>query len=122
MLVPYTYRATVVSVHDGDTFTAILDLGFDLSFRTSVRLAGCNARELAMPGGKEARDHLAELLADQHIVLASAKWDKYGGRIDAVVTLVDGGLALSARLVADGWAAAWDGRGPAPVPAWPRAA
>ena len=58
----YIYRATVVDVHDGDTFTADIDLGFNIGIRYRVRLAGCNAIELNQPGGYEARAHLLGLL------------------------------------------------------------
>jgi endonuclease YncB( thermonuclease family) len=50
----YTYNATVVGVHDGDTCTLDIDLGFRTHRIQPVRLAGCNARELADPGGQEA--------------------------------------------------------------------
>ena len=122
-MTPYTYWATVVSVHDGDTFTASLDLGFDLSFRTAVRLSRCNARELSMPGGREARDNLAAVLAAAPaITLTSTTWDKFGGRIDADVELVhrDEAQDLVGKLVATGWAAPWDGKGTRPLPPWPR--
>jgi endonuclease YncB( thermonuclease family) len=46
-------------------------------------------------------------------------WDKYGGRVDGLVRDLRG-LDVAAQLVADGWASLWDGRGPAPTPAWPR--
>jgi endonuclease YncB( thermonuclease family) len=94
----------------------------------AFRLLGCNARELAEPGGVEARDHLAGLVLDvgvpvglgrRGVVLTSVKRDKYGGRYDAAVTLPDGS-DLVAGLIAGQWAAPWDGRGPRPVPPWPR--
>ena len=119
--VPYTYRALVFDVHDGDTFTAALDLGFGLSFKTAVRLVGCNARELSMPGGQEARANLVAKFGSVgwHIMLTSMAWDKFGGRVDAAVTLPDGS-DLATGLIVDGWAAAWNGTGAKPVPPWPR--
>lgn len=119
----YRYTAVVVEVHDGDTFTADVDLGFGVWLRgQSYRLAGCNARELAEPGGIEARDHLrVPLPAGARVTLTSIRPDKYGGRYDAAVTLPDGS-DLTNLLVADGWAALWNGRGSRPVPPWPRAA
>lgn len=116
----YVYRATVVSVHDGDTLTLDVDLGFFVHVVVPFRLAGINARELAQPGGPEARDHLAMLLpAGAVVTVASIKPDKFGGRWDAAITCdIFGDLA--AELVASQWAAAWDGTGPKPVPPWPR--
>jgi endonuclease YncB( thermonuclease family) len=120
---PYRWPAVVTAVHDGDTITADVNLrGFGVWVRGQVfRLAGCNARELAEPGGLEARDHLRELLnfGENSVTLTSIRPDKFGGRYDCAITLPDGS-DLVAELIADGWAAAWDGRGIKPVPSWPR--
>lgn len=117
----YRYEAVITAVHDGDTITADISLGFGVWMRAQVfRLLGCNARELADLGGPEARLNLAALLlAGPAVTLTSVKPDKYGGRWLAVVTLPDG-VDLVARLVAEQWAAAWNGRGEKPVPPWPR--
>jgi hypothetical protein len=42
----YSYYATVTEVHDGDTFAAELDLGFNLTHKVSIRLFGVNTAEL----------------------------------------------------------------------------
>jgi endonuclease YncB( thermonuclease family) len=49
--------------------------------------------------------------------LISVAYDKYGDRVDGDVLL--NGESLSARMIRDGYAAPWDGRGKAPVPPWP---
>lgn len=122
---PYLFNATVVSVHDGDTINVVVDRGmFDYAgtpeHPVPVRLVGCNARELRSPGGREARDYLAGLLpAGTAVVLATVRPDKYAPRWDAVVSTADI-PDVAAALVADGWAAAWDGTGRAPVAPWPR--
>lgn len=124
MLYPaYRYVATVTAVHDGDTITADVDLGFGVWVRAQVfRLLGLNARELADPGGPEARDNLAGLLLPPTLMpavtLTSLKPDKYGGRWLAVITLADG-RDLTSLLIATGWAAPWNGKGTKPVPPWP---
>ncbi len=117
----YRYEAVVTAVHDGDTITADVSLGFGVWMRTQAfRLLGCNARELADPGGSEAHINLAALLlAGPAVTLTSVKPDKYGGRFDAVITLPDG-TDLVSRLIAEQWAAPWNGRGAKPVPPWPR--
>jgi endonuclease YncB( thermonuclease family) len=117
---PYVYNAIVVTVHDGDTLTLGVDLGFDLRDTVPFRLLGCNARELSQEGGPEARDHLAALLPPfARVKIASVKPDKFGGRYDAAVLLADG-TDVVAQLVDQQWAAAWDGTGTKPVPPWPR--
>lgn len=116
----YVYNATVTRVVDGDTLDLDVDLGFSVHYRTSVRLLGCNARELSQDGGKEARDNLRALLpVGTAVTVATVKADKYGGRWDAQVTLADG-QDLVTLLISTQWAAAWDSIGTRPVPPWPR--
>lgn len=117
----YRYAAVVLSVHDGDSVVADVDLGFGMwMHKGHFRLLGLNARELDEPGGPEACDNLAALLPSMAAVtLTSVKPDKYGERWLAVLTLADGAV-LNDRLIAEGWAAAWNGRGVKPLPPWPR--
>jgi len=113
----YIYSATVLNTHDGDTATMVVALGFDVTIRLKCRLSGLNARELASPGGPEARDHLAQMLAAGPVTVESVHWDQFGGRFDAVVYA--GGVNVCAQMIADGYASPWNGRGPRPVPPWP---
>jgi endonuclease YncB( thermonuclease family) len=117
---PYIYNATVQRVIDGDTVVLNVDLGFNTWVNAQTfRLVGMNAREKSMAGGKEAAAHLSELLPHGTAVLVrSVKNDKYGGRYDAMIELSDG-RDLSDLLIASGYGAAWDGKGPKPVPAFP---
>lgn len=85
----------------------------------NVRLVGINARELRDPGGHEARDHLrALLLVDLPVTLIALGWDKYGDRVDSKIILPDG-RDVGDVMVADGYAAEWDGTGDRPTPPWP---
>lgn len=116
---PYTYRANVISVHDGDTVRIDVDLGFRLSADLGVRLNGINARELKDPGGKEARDHLLGLCPiGSEVLFRSLGEDKYGGRWLGVLTLEDG-RDVATQMIRDGYAAPWDGKGPRALPPWP---
>lgn len=125
-LAPYTYKATVLSVRDGDTIHADVDLGFGVVKGSEnnvpglpLRLAGCNARELNEEGGPEARERLRELLSEGTVVtLRTVRPDKFGGRYDAQIELPDGS-DLVGRLIEEGWVAAWNGEGPRPIPAYP---
>jgi endonuclease YncB( thermonuclease family) len=118
-----TFPATVVAVHDGDTLTVLADLGFDLTRAAHVRLWGINAIELDQPGGPEARpearDHLIGLAPPgAAVTLISHGWDNYGDRVDGeIITAAQ--VNLATRMISDGYAAAWDGRGPRPIPPWP---
>jgi endonuclease YncB( thermonuclease family) len=117
----HVYAAVLGVGHDGDNVRADIDLGVDCWLAgQSVRLAGCNARELHDAGGPAARLNMATAApAGTVVVLTSLKTDKYGGRYVGRIGLPDG-TDLAARLIADGWAAPWDGRGTRPVPPWPR--
>ncbi len=123
----YDYWATVVSVHDGDTLTCDIDLGFSTWRRNQhLRLAGISALELSMPGGIEARDYLRSILpAGTRVMLRSYRaeadpsdvmsFDRYVVRVR-----LPNGPDLTDRLVLDGYAVLWDGKTkPAPYPAWP---
>lgn len=121
----YAYNATVVEVRDGDSIKVDIDLGFNLDYRTIIRLAGCNARELGHPGGIEARDNLRGILAPgDEVILHTIKPDKFQGRYDADVYFDDrtSGANLDlVKLLLDGnWVALWDGQGQRPLPPWPR--
>ena len=123
----YEYWATVVSVHDGDTVTLNVDLGFRTwRLAQHVRLAGISALELSMPGGIEAWGHLREILpVGTRVALRSYKaeadpsdvmsFDRY-----VVMVRLPNGTDLADRLVLDGYAVWWNGKTrPVPYPVWP---
>lgn len=130
----YLYQATVLAVHDGDTFKLDVDLGpwrhadqdfgmhvfvegRRLKIHETVRLARCNAPELATPEGQVALGQLLAMMPVGTAVIAQTHVDeteKYG-RLLAEVTLPDGSNVTD-RMIAGGWAAPWDGHGPKPVP------
>jgi micrococcal nuclease len=62
MIIPYLYRATVVSVTDGDTIVADLDLGFNITIRDSFRFYGINAPEKSVQAGLDAKAYLQSRL------------------------------------------------------------
>jgi endonuclease YncB( thermonuclease family) len=113
------YPVTVVRVIDGDTVLVDLDLGFWMTARLSCRLAACNAIESNQPGGSEAHTHLAALLPVGTVTTTrSIGVDKYSGRFDGYLALPDGRDA-TAVMIADGYAAPWNGKGKRPTPPWP---
>lgn len=120
--VDYFYRGVVTEVHDGDTLTINVDLGFNTWHLSPFRLLGCNARELKEPGGPEAKANLESLVLGKTVTIKSVKPDKYGERYLAKVWLHEGILAtnLVDELIEDGWAAEWNGLGIKPIPPWPR--
>jgi endonuclease YncB( thermonuclease family) len=120
---PYQWRGVVSEVHDGDTLTVVVDRGLDDYSELRVRLLGCNARELAQPGGPEAAANLKAMLPPGTVVVVTSdQWDKYGGRVLGQIEFAQLGelYDLATELVRLGWAAAWDGQGSKRVPVWPR--
>jgi micrococcal nuclease len=60
---PYMYNLIgVPRVHDGDTVTVTVDLGFELYSVLHVRMAGINAPELPTDAGKAARNALEDYI------------------------------------------------------------
>lgn len=82
------YRGIVDEVHDGDTINIRLDIGFDITIYSRVRVKGINAPELSTAAGKKARDFAqAALPVGTGVLVTSYGWDKYGGRIDGVIAM-----------------------------------
>lgn len=115
----YTYDATVVRIHDGDTVFLDVDLGLEQWWRSfCVRLFGINAPELNTPAGKESAVYLAGLLpVGSAVTLQTIKDqpDKFGGRYLGVITPAGSTLAVNDAMVQAGHAVHWDGKGPKPV-------
>lgn len=79
-----------VAVHDGDTATFDLDLGWFLTYRQHVRVAHINAPELATPAGKISALRVRQLLpVGTPVIIDSLGLDKYGRSL-ATITLPDG--------------------------------
>lgn len=113
----YEYQATIVSVHDGDTITVDVDLGFGIWFtKQPLRLYGLNAPELSTPAGKEVAK-FAQIMLPVGITITihtiKDEKEKYG-RYLAVVFLPDGS-SFNQLLLDTGRAKVWDGKGPRPV-------
>jgi micrococcal nuclease len=108
---------TPVRVIDGDTLAVTLDNIPAPLNKISVRLLGIDTPELR---GKCVREKELALAAKKfttafvrkHPILIATKlrWDKYGGRVDGVVTTPEG-ESLSDLLVAQGLAKSYRGQG-----------
>jgi len=115
----YEYRVKqVVKVVDGDTIDVVIDLGFDISFTSRVRLAGIDtpesrttdAREKIL--GQEVKEYLKKALEGAtDIVIRTEKVDsseKYG-RILGWLFVNKGTGSLNMELVNKGYAWSYDG-------------
>ncbi len=111
----YSYKAVVLRWFDGDTVRVELDLGFDVSVRKTVRLAGVDAPELRAGDVSEktrARTALAfaaSLAPPGSVVQATTvpAGDKYGRFLADLRT--DDGEDVATALVQAGHAVAYAG-------------
>ena len=113
----YTYFVSSVDrVVDGDTVDVIIDLGFDLTKKERVRLAGIDTpesrtrdlEEKAM--GLEAKDHLTGMLegADR-LIVRTEKDGKYGRMLGWFYKNEDAKYSINETMVAQGYAWEYDG-------------
>lgn len=79
----YLYKAKILSVYDGDSCTALIDLGCYVSIQRPIRLYGINAPELrgeTKLAGLEARDFLSSHILNKEVFIRTFKDknEKYG--------------------------------------------
>lgn len=107
------YVKKVSKVVDGDTIDVDIDLGFDISFSSRVRLAGIDTPESRTSNkmekalGLEAKAYLKHQIdSAKSVVIKTEKMDsseKYG-RILGWVYLDDSNLSLNEKMIKDGYA------------------
>ena len=103
----YTYKAKIIAVYEGDTVTAVVDLGFLHSQEMKLRLYGIDTPEMRgaeKEEGRKVRDIVRSMILDKEVTIRSYK-DKQGkyGRYLANIIL-DDGLELNQWLVDNGHA------------------
>ena len=105
--------ADVVRVSDGDTFEAAARIWLGEAIDIHVRIEGIDAPELHARCADErrraeaARDYLANRIGDGEVELSAVRYDKYGGRVRAVVR--DAGGDVGAAMIAKGYARPYHG-------------
>ena len=113
----YHYKATVVSVYDGDTITVDIDLGFNATLRMAVRLARINAPEVRgeqRAAGLTAAEALRQWLpVGEQVYLKTYKdgREKYGRYLAEVLIDLnqsDGLTNINDWLVVNGYAQKMD--------------
>ena len=91
-----TYEARVVRALDGDTIVTVISIWLDLEQTAVIRIRGIDTPELKGKCEAEknlavrAKEFTATLLRDSKVKVSNVKHDKFGGRYDADVSLVDG--------------------------------
>jgi micrococcal nuclease len=110
----YEYHVKkVTNVVDGDTIDVEIDLGFDISFSSRVRLAGIDTPESRTTNkaekvlGLEVKEYLKSKIKDaKEVVIKTEKMDsseKYG-RILGWVFLDGSKISINEQMIADGYA------------------
>jgi micrococcal nuclease len=110
----YEYHVKkVTNVVDGDTIDVEIDLGFDISFSSRVRLAGIDTPESRTTDkaekvlGLEAKEYVKSKIKDAKVVvIKTEKMDsseKYG-RILGWVFLDGSKISINEQMIADGYA------------------
>ena len=107
------YVKKVSKVVDGDTIDVDIDLGFDISFSSRVRLAGIDTPEsrtadkIEKALGLESKEYLKKAIdASKTVVIKTEKMDsseKYG-RILGWVFLDGSEISIKQKMINDGYA------------------
>jgi micrococcal nuclease len=107
----YRYKAIIVSVYDGDTCTADIDLGFGIWMRgQKLRLSGIDTPELRgeeRERGIEVRDYVRSLILNKEVVIETEK-DKTGKYGRWLATIYVGDMNLNEELMTNGMAVIYD--------------
>ena len=80
----YTYSAFVTNVVDGDTFDAVVDLGFHVKIELRFRLLGVDTAELRSKDKKEkelaleAKKEVESLILNQTVLIKTEKTGSFG--------------------------------------------
>ena len=119
----YNFRVTeIAKVVDGDTIDVIIDLGFDLSKKERVRVAGVDTpekrtRDLEEKAlGLEATSWLKEklegaILGDDDLIIRTELVGGMGkyGRLLGWLYIGDSPVSLNEQMITEGYAHAYDG-------------
>ena len=102
----YQYKAKVIDVYDGDTVTAMVDLGFYHFQQMKFRLYGIDTPEIRGEGrekGLVVRDIVRAMILDKEVTINSYKdkQEKYGRYLANII--IDG-VDLNQWLVQNGHA------------------
>ncbi len=97
--IKYRHVGEVLSIYDGDTIHAQIDLGFRVMFQIKIRLAGIDSAELSTEAGIEARNFLLKILpVGETIICESQRLDKYGRSL-AIVTIPKQKISVNQQMI-----------------------
>lgn len=105
----YEYKALVKEVYDGDTITAIVDLGFRNQTTVKFRLLGINTPELekvTREAGLKSRDRLRELILGKEVIIKTQKdkQEKFGRWLGEIFLPENLTISVNQMLINEGLA------------------
>lgn len=83
------YFGKVTKVLDGDTFEALIDLGFGIKQEFHVRLDGIDTPELTTEKGQKAKQFVIDLIENKTVIFRDSGPEKFG-RARARIELANG--------------------------------
>lgn len=106
----YIYNAKITSVYDGDTCTALVDLGFRINFEIKIRLLGIDTPELRgadKESGLRSKARLEQLILNKSVTIKTQKdkTEKYGRWLAEI--FVDN-INVNETLLSEGFAKKYD--------------
>lgn len=105
---PYVYRAKIIDVYDGDTCTAVVDLGFYVHTQMKLRLYGLDTPEVRgveKIEGIKVRDIVRSRILNKDVIIKTFKdsQEKYGRYLAIIEYNVDNTVTnLNEQLLAEG--------------------
>ena len=102
----YNYKAKILDVYDGDTVTALVDLGFLHYQEMKLRLYGIDTPEVRgveKIEGKKVRDIVREMIIGKEVEIITYK-DKQGKYGRYLANIILDGVDINLWLVANGHA------------------
>ena len=113
MIIPndlHNYQAKINGVVDGDTYIAVVDLGFGMSYSCRIRLLNCDTPELKGPtrqAGQAAANFVGEIFhkCGWKVIIKSHEFDNFGRCLASVWFQQNGRLIdLAQHLIDNGHA------------------
>ena len=111
----HTYKVKeIVKIVDGDTIDVLIDLGFGLTKKERVRVAGIDAPESRTRDlyekklGLEAKEFLKNKLENNDVIIKTEKEGKYG-RILGWLYTEDASCSINELMIIKGYAWSYDG-------------
>jgi len=111
----FDYKAVATRIVDGDTIEVLIDLGFGISYKETVRFADIDAFETTLRRGTteaqkkiglEGKAYLKELIEGREVLLTTHKDKGKYGRYVADVCIKDGDVEINVnqQMVRNGYA------------------